>query len=194
MAAAASPSHSCAWPAPRSLTFAAASRAETGHTGATKKGGKAHALDGAGEAQEAGEVSPAALDSLPSACPLAAAATTRQAQVTSRRSPIPTSRAKPQKLALCPPALWVCKAHAEIDSSLSWARVASAARGLDNNGNTCFLNATLQCLAHTPALVQMLVDRQYVSGVHRPQLRSAAARRAAAIVIPRRAMQRNAPL
>lgn len=104
------------------------------------------------------------------------------------------SRAKPQKLALCPPALWVCKAHAEIDSSLSWARVASAARGLDNNGNTCFLNATLQCLAHTPALVQMLVDRQYVSGVHRPQLRSAAARRAAAIVTPRRAMQRNAPL
>lgn len=71
--------------------------------------------------------------------------------------------AEPQKLALCPPALWVCKAHADIDTSLAWTRVTSAARGLDNNGNTCFLNATLQCLAHTPALVQMLVDRQYVS-------------------------------
>ena len=32
---------------------------------------------------------------------------------------------------------------------------------LDNLGNTCFMNAAIQCLAHTPAVADFILSRQY---------------------------------
>lgn len=70
-----------------------------------------------------------------------------------------------QKLELCPASLWICKEQAGIDSAIAWSKPKAAGTGLNNEGNTCFLNAALQCLAHTPALVQTLVKDGYVSRV-----------------------------
>ena len=40
---------------------------------------------------------------------------------------------------------------------MQWRTVSRAGPGLFNNGNTCFLNSTLQCLLHIPALTQVLL-------------------------------------
>lgn len=36
--------------------------------------------------------------------------------------------------------------------------------GLQNNDNTCFLNATLQCLIHTPPLAEVLLGKKQWAG------------------------------
>jgi ubiquitin carboxyl-terminal hydrolase 36/42 len=47
--------------------------------------------------------------------------------------------------------------------SLKWQRVYKIGSGLDNIGNTCFLNSVLQCLLYTPALANYLLTRQHKS-------------------------------
>ncbi|KAL0067665.1 hypothetical protein AAF712_005380 [Marasmius tenuissimus] len=43
------------------------------------------------------------------------------------------------------------------DVDLAWPKIASLGSGLFNNGNTCFLNSALQCLLHTPPLLNILM-------------------------------------
>lgn len=40
---------------------------------------------------------------------------------------------------------------------IDWNKMTRVGPGFYNNGNSCFLNSTLQCLLHTPALVQVLL-------------------------------------
>jgi len=42
-------------------------------------------------------------------------------------------------------------------ANMRWTRPLPAGPGLFNQGNTCFLNSTLQCLLHTPAFTQILL-------------------------------------
>ncbi|CAM9942957.1 unnamed protein product [Lampetra fluviatilis] len=45
--------------------------------------------------------------------------------------------------------------------SLTWQWNACEGAGLDNMGNTCFLNATLQCLTYTAPLANYLISRHH---------------------------------
>ncbi|NXE16700.1 UBP36 hydrolase, partial [Lophotis ruficrista] len=45
--------------------------------------------------------------------------------------------------------------------SMTWERVYPVGAGLDNLGNTCFLNSTLQCLTYTPPLASYLLSKEH---------------------------------
>ncbi|XP_043925653.1 ubiquitin carboxyl-terminal hydrolase 36-like [Protopterus annectens] len=44
---------------------------------------------------------------------------------------------------------------------MKWERVYRVGSGLHNLGNTCFLNATVQCLTYTPPLANYLLSREH---------------------------------
>jgi hypothetical protein len=46
---------------------------------------------------------------------------------------------------------------AMVTDNMHWTTLCRAGPGLFNQGNTCFLNSTLQCLLHTPAFTQILL-------------------------------------
>ncbi|XP_053911784.1 ubiquitin carboxyl-terminal hydrolase 36-like [Cuculus canorus] len=45
--------------------------------------------------------------------------------------------------------------------SLKWQRTHPIGAGLQNLGNTCFLNSTVQCLTYTPPLANYLLSREH---------------------------------
>uniref|UniRef100_A0A3P9CTJ0 Ubiquitin carboxyl-terminal hydrolase 42-like n=1 Tax=Maylandia zebra TaxID=106582 RepID=A0A3P9CTJ0_9CICH len=50
--------------------------------------------------------------------------------------------------------------------SLNWAQVHLIGAGLQNMGNTCFLNSALQCLSYTPPLANYMLTREHSKTCH----------------------------
>ncbi|XP_061564068.1 ubiquitin carboxyl-terminal hydrolase 42 isoform X2 [Cololabis saira] len=52
--------------------------------------------------------------------------------------------------------------------SLKWNQVHRIGAGLQNMGNTCFLNSALQCLTYTPPLANYMLTREHSKTCHEP--------------------------
>lgn len=59
-----------------------------------------------------------------------------------------------QALVLPDRTRWISKL--DMSAFVTWHSVRGPPRGLFNLGNTCFLDASLQCLATTPAFCQVM--------------------------------------
>uniref|UniRef100_A0A3Q0QZ18 Ubiquitin specific peptidase 42 n=1 Tax=Amphilophus citrinellus TaxID=61819 RepID=A0A3Q0QZ18_AMPCI len=52
--------------------------------------------------------------------------------------------------------------------NLKWTQVHRIGAGLQNMGNTCFLNSALQCLTYTPPLANYMLTREHSKTCHEP--------------------------
>uniref|UniRef100_A0A8D3AE21 Ubiquitin specific peptidase 42 n=1 Tax=Scophthalmus maximus TaxID=52904 RepID=A0A8D3AE21_SCOMX len=52
--------------------------------------------------------------------------------------------------------------------NLKWTQVHRIGAGLQNMGNTCFLNSALQCLSYTPPFANYMLTREHSKTCHEP--------------------------
>ena len=67
---------------------------------------------------------------------------------------------RPQRGDLAPGSAGLAPAH---QVALSWRGPWGVGTGLQNLGNTCYVNAALQCLSHTPPLASWMVSQQHAT-------------------------------